>query len=355
MKGGQVLNWLWLILALIAVGIVQVAGSTSHAVLPPLDPSSAQPNGALALNLWLRRLGYRVATATSPSIVPAWWQSRDTLMLLDPEADPAPAARRSLAGWVHRGGRVVIIGGTAAPALLSTLGFSLVASAPAPLSVVQPLLSAPPVDRLTGRATTTVAPASAGVEVAGTSRGPVVVRESVGRGIVWIVASSGLLTNEGIAGAGNRRLALNLAGPPGSRVGLALITPPPAPSGSTNWLTGTSWGVAVLFGILVALLYRGLSGRRLGAPVDPPATTFRPAVEYALSMAGLLRRGQKRSQALLPYQLSLRRLLRERGVEVTPSEMEAILKADDNLTERELISRAGAIVRYEEELRGRHG
>jgi hypothetical protein len=355
-RGQEILNWLWLILALLVVGALQVVGSVSHPAQLPLDPASAQPNGALALNLWLRRLGYRVQAGVSPSITAASWHSRDTLVLLAPEADPAPAIERSLAGWVRTGGRLVIIaGGSATPTLLSTFGVSLVAVPPAPVRLVQPLLTAPPVGRLVGRAQNVLTPVSAGIEVAGTSRGPAVLLERVGRGIVWIVSSPDLLANRGIARAGNRGLALNFAGPLGSRVALTVITPPLPPATSTNWLTDTIWGVVVLFGILVALLYRGLAGRRLGPPIEPPATSFRPGVEYALSMAGLLRRGQNRAQALLPYQRSLQRRLRERGIDVLPAEMETILQTDENLTERELISRAVAIVEYEEELGRRHG
>lgn len=357
MRGRQILNWVWLIIALFIVGVVQVAGNVSHAP-PPLDPMSARPNGALALNLWLQRVGYRVHNVVSPSITSASWQSQDTLMLLAPEADPAPAVRRSLARWVQHGGRLaIIVDGSAAPGLLSTFGFSVRAVPAAPVHVVQPLLAAPPVYRLTGQANFVLTSAPEGIEVAGTARGPIVMLERLGHGAVWVVSSATLLANRGIARAGNRSLALNLAGAPGSRVGLAVITPPvpPSPPASTNWLTDTSWGMVVLFGILVTVLYRGLAGRRLGPPIEPPATSFRPAVEYALSMASLLRRGQKRTQALLPYQRSLRRLLQQHGIAAAPPEMEAILEANNTLTERDLISRATAIVEYEEELRRQRG
>lgn len=357
MRSGQILNWLWLTIALIAVGAVQIVGSTGHTALPPLDPGSAQPNGSLALALWLRHVGYRVQTVTSPTISSAWWQSRDTLMLLAPQVDPAPTARRSLAGWVRRGGRLVLLVDSAAtPRLLSTFGFSVERAPRAPIHVVQPLLVAPQVDRLAGRASAVLSSGAGGIAVAGTDYGSVVILDHVGRGLVWVVSSPGLLANDQIGRAGNRALALNLAGPPGSRVDLAVITPPVSSQpASSNWLTDTAWGVAVLFGIVVALLYRGLAGRRLGPAIEPPATTFRPAVEYALSIAGLLRRGRKRTQALLPYQRSLRRLLEQRGIQVVPAHMEALLETRDNVTERELIARAAAIVGYEEELERPHG
>lgn len=357
MKSGQIFNWLWLTIALIVVGAVQILGSTSHTALPPLDPRSAQPNGSLALSLWLRHVGYRVQTVASPSISSAWWQSRDTLMLLAPQADPAQAVRRSLAGWVRRGGRLVLLADSpATPRLLSTFGFSVEPAPEASIHVVQPLLVAPRVDRLAGRTSAVLSSGDAGIEVAGTDYGPVVMLDHAGRGLVWVVSSPGLLANDQIGRAGNRGLALNLAGQPGSRVDLAVITPPVLSQPATsNWLTDTAWGVAVLFGIVVVLLYRGLAGRRLGPAIEPPATTFRPAVEYALSMAGLLRRGQKRTQALLPYQRSLRRLLEQRGIQVVPAHIEALLETNDNLSERDLIARAAAIVGYEEELERGHG
>lgn len=358
MRGRSIPNWVWLVLALTIVGVVQVVSGEKKQPPPPLDPSSARPNGALALNLWLRRVGYRVQAAASPSLTGASWRAQDTLVLLAPEADPTIAARRSLSEWVRRGGRLVIIpDGSATTGLLSTFGFSVISAPSAPIHVVQPLLIAPAVERLGGRTSIVLASVSTGIEVAGTSYGPIVMRKDLGRGVVWIASAPALLANGGIARADNRRLALNLAGPPGSRVGLDVITlrGPPSQPNSSTWLTNTTWGAVVLFGILVVLLYRGLAGRRLGPPIEPPGTSFRPAVEYALSMAGLLRRGQKRTEALLPYQRSLRRLLQRRAVDAVPAEVEALLEGGVDLTERELISRAAAIVEYEEEAGRRHG
>lgn len=347
--------WIWLTIALLAVGALQVMSSVSSERPPLLDPTSARPDGALALNLWLQRTGYTVRVTRDPSL--PGLASRSTLMVLEPQSNPGLGQRHNLVKWVRTGGRLVIISDSAgAPDILSDFGYGIVDAAPAPIEVVQPLLATPPAAHLAGSPMAVVTTNDRGVEVARTHSGPVVVRNRVGNGVVWVVSAPQLATNRGIARADNRRLMLNLAGARGSQIVLDEITLPAASNGppSSDWLTSTTWGIVILFGICMLLLYRGLSGRRLGPPIQPHAAAFRPAVEYVLSMAGLLRRGRKRAEALLPYQQALQgRVLQRYGsLDAHPEARELLTPATD-ITEHELLRKAAAIVDHEEEL-GRH-
>lgn len=347
-------GWIWLAIALLIVGVLQVVSSVTSEPPALLDPASASPNGALALKLWLQRIGYDVHVARAPSLPISRIKSRSTLMLLEPQSNPRPDQLRALTGWVRAGGRLVIIADSAAaPGILSNFRYAIFDTLPAPIQIVQPLLAMPPTARLSGRSAAIIATGGRGVEVARTRFGPVVAQNTVGRGVVWVVSATGLLANNGIARADNRRLLLNLAGVPRSRVDLDQITfslSANQPT-SSNWLTGTAWGVVVLFGILMVLLYRGFSGRRLGPPIESHAVAFRPSVEYVLSMAGLLRRGRKRDEALLPYQRDLqRRLLNRYGSLDADSRALELLEPARDITEHQLIAQAAAIVKYENQL-----
>jgi hypothetical protein len=116
--------------------------------------------------------------------------------------------------------------------------------------------------------------------------------------------------------------------------------------------------VALLFLIAVLVLYRWLAGRRLGPAVTPLRLQYRPAAEYVVSLAGLLRRGRRREDALAIYQGSLQRLVRRRygSLETanidrnTGIDIETLLIPAARLSDAGLVTRAAAIVAEEEKL-----
>jgi hypothetical protein len=177
---------------------------------------------------------------------------------------------------------------------------------------------------------------------------------------VWLLTAPELLANQRIAHAENRRLLLNLVGPAGVTVRFDEAQPPPAAPASTDWLTQTAWGIAFLFALAILVLYRGLSGVRLGPPVAPLLSSTRPATEYVVSMAGLLRRAHRRADVLRRYQQALRRTIAERTGssdnlsaldDDTQTGVKRLLATPSELTEDELLRRAADIVQCEEELR----
>jgi hypothetical protein len=196
---------------------------------------------------------------------------------------------------------------------------------------------------------------------ASSPEGSDLVRIAVGQGEVWVLTASSLLENDTIAEAENRRVALNLAGHRGATVIFDEARPgEPSSAAGTDWLTGSAWGIALLFALGGALLYRAASGWRLGPAVVQMESRHRPAAEYVTSMAGLLRRGHKRREALEIYQRALRRsLVRCYGSDrlehvdrEAQRELRRLVGEPATLTEAELVARAAEIVEWEDRVRG---
>jgi hypothetical protein len=286
--------------------------------------------------------------------------THSALFLLEPRNQLDSAQLQRTLRWVRAGGRLVIVDdGASAPGLLGALGDSSFVILPLPVHVVEPVLLAPPVSTIRDTAFSALRPAAADVTVATTNDGPVLLRRVLGRGTIWLTSFVGPFSNQEVASGQNRRLVLNFSGPSGSTVVFEDVaaSSPLGAAPSNDWFTGSVWGVALLFALVNAILFRWLGGRRLGPPVRPYISRGRPGIEYALSLASLLRRGQKRGQALLPYQRSLTRFVAARfgGVaELDPqarTEVEALLQSPDRLTEHDLILRATSIATYERQLR----
>jgi hypothetical protein len=171
------------------------------------------------------------------------------------------------------------------------------------------------------------------------------------------------MNNGNIALAENRRLALNMVGRVGTTIGFAeysgsSASPAPTSSGS-DWLTSTVWGVALLFCLGVLVLFRWLGGWRLGPAIVPLHERHRPLTEYVESLGGLFRRAHKRTEILRTYQRGLQRTINERfgatALGELPLELRAevkrLLAASVQLSEEELLRRAGQIIDCEEQLR----
>ncbi len=353
-------SWVWLSFAVIVVaGLSAISANRAKPPLP-LDVTSVKPDGALALYRWLERSGYQVKNETNPALGLAHLRAgRDTFMILR-ETEVSSDQIGALLRWVRQGGRLVLATDPDTDErLLAALRLRVRSADPELVQVGQPLLLAPPVLTLYGSASTVVQGNGADTRVASTAEGSVLLIRRVGPGQIWLLSAPELLDNSHIARADNRRLLLNLAGAPGARVSFDQAGAAATPQSQPNWLTDTNWGVAVVFGVLVLLVFRWLSGFRLGPPLIPPDDRQRPAAEYVVSIAGLLRRAHKRVEVLDRYQQSLRRALRTRYGTEDPTALDAmerdrlqrLLAPAPHVTEDELLRRSAEIVEYEEELR----
>lgn len=351
--------WVILVGALAAIALIG-ALTTNNSPPRALAAGSAKPNGALALYLWLERSGYTVDRLSGISADVSTADTRRTVFVIASGSDLSASRARALLAWVRRGGSLVIATkGMTGLALLDAIHASIVPAAPDPVAVRQPLLLAPPVAALSGTAPFVIG-SHLGTSVAESDVGIALVRLSWGRGIVWLLTAPDLLDNSHIARADNRRLALNLAGEPGRHVTFGEFSPD-VHGAVTDWLTQTAWGAAVLLLVILLLLYRGLAGWRLGPAVTLPTDQYRPASEYVISLAGLLRRGHKRQEVLEVYQQRLRRALRRRygderranPLATSRDRAEVLLRTPGSLKENDLIRQVREIVECEEAVRSR--
>jgi hypothetical protein len=354
-------SWTWLVAGLILVGLISLIGAGRSNASSTLDASSAKPDGGLALRLWLERIGYHVSVGNGRpdlgSLAPG-----ATVALLAAGADVGSRDVGALIAWVRRGGHILLAtDGSTGGTLLDRLGVTATAATGNRIRVDEPLLLNPPVATLSGAASVALQGQPSDVEVAAEPAGSALLLRRLGGGSIWLLSAPKLLDNSHLALADNRRLALNLAGPRGSPLLFDQYRPPTGGAAGTSagaWLTNTAWGVALLFLVAVLLLYRWLAGRRLGPAVVPLRLQFRPATEYVVSLAGLLRRGRQRQDVLAIYQASLRRIVRRRYGEIESAGIDrsrqdtvrALLQEPATLSESELVRLAQAIVREEERL-----
>jgi hypothetical protein len=351
-------SWLWLTGALILVAAITLLTQRASAHPRPLAADSAAPDGALALRLWLDRLGYDVSVVQAdPNL-----GGRGTLMVLASGSDAPPVEARTYLRWVADGGRLIIaVDGATGTRLLQALNIPLVAGGGSDLAVRQPVLLAPPVARLAGDAPLTALTSDGWVDVVDTSGGPALSMSHRGKGEVWLLTATDTLDNAHLGRAQNRRLLLDLAGSRRQPVILDEFIPTTPSVSTAYWLVGTAWGAAILFAITLAVLYRWLAGWRLGPPIVPLGDRYRTAAEYVVSLAGLLQRGRSRREVLAIYQRGLQRSIRRRfgSLDDTPPgiiearDLQRLLGPRDRLSEEELVRTAGAIVREEEIVR--HG
>src|SRR5450432_3134276 len=94
------------IIALVIIAIVAlIAGPANQG--PPLSTHSSAPDGAMALRLWLEKLGHPTSEITSNPIVPG---PENTLFILDPDSDYSDSEAVSLQQWVRAGHTLVLAG-----------------------------------------------------------------------------------------------------------------------------------------------------------------------------------------------------------------------------------------------------
>lgn len=346
--------WLWLSALLLIVAVLSVMSSTSAAPETPLSLDSAAPDGALALQLWLTRMGYSMRRQDSYG-QPG---THGTLLVLEPERDATSQEVTGLLQWASSGGRLIIVSDESFP-LWAASGMHITFARSAPVRVTQPVLLQPITTRLAGTANLITGFTEDRGSGAATRYGTVLTRRAWGQGELWGLTAPHLLDNAHIGRSQNRRLALNLVGSPGP---ITVDQPGPASAGgSTSWLSGTAWGIAVLFGLAILMMFRWLGGWRLGPPIIPFSERRRPAVEYVLSLAALLRRAHRRADVLAIYQRELRERLRRRFGTDLPEDLprdlagtvRPLLQPRTDLSEVDLIRQAEAIVRCEEALKER--
>jgi hypothetical protein len=353
--------WIWLTSALIAIALVQVAATGSRSTQPSLDARSTSSDGGLALSIFLRHLGAN-PTVVSNSRNPCdrLAPHRDVLFLGMAGADMPPHSVAPCLAWVRDGGTTLVVsdGSTAVP-FLDRLGIRISPVSADSVVVVQPVLLHPPVTSLSGAASAAISASPPGVVAASTSSGPSVEVFPHGAGRIWVATAPALFQNSGLANGDNAALLANLV-PANAHVLIEQYTGSSAESGAARgaWLSDSVWGVVAIFVFLMLLVYRGLTGIRLGPPVRTVSDDYRPASEYVRSLAATLRHAGKHRDILARYSRWLERLMRERHLDSIPTDAAQKLVAEgnqltvasDRLSDAELLEHVRRIVQFEEHL-----
>lgn len=288
----------------------------------PGSARSAADDGALALQRWLEQLGYRTR-----NLEYAAWSipdDADALLVIGPtqEAFTAAEADETLR-WVHEGGTLVLLTPTpsllmARNSLLDALGARIVVpdhAQPAPTAeAVQPVLVSPPVGRVPAQSNAALElDRDDWAPLLRTTNGDSLVGIQEGSGYVYLGSMPFPLTNAGLRETGSGALALNMLAriPPGGSVWFDEYHHGYRdPQTLRSVALRQGWGWAVLYTLLVVVLYIVLTGRRFGRPIPLRAdVTRRSSAEYVQSLAMLLRRGGKREYALRHYHGALKRRL----------------------------------------------
>jgi hypothetical protein len=352
-------SWIWLAVALLAIGVVRAIAVGAPAPPPLLASSSSAPSGGLALQRYVRALGHAVAVDRTGSQSPCAGGSGAVIIGMDGADLPASQLSPCLR-WVSTGGTIIVLstGSTAVP-LLQRIGVSIVPVGAEPVAVVQPLLLHPPVSGVDFNASTTseIGGAPPGAVALAAPSGSVLERFSFGRGVLWVDTDPEMFTNQSLSGSNASRVFANLM-PPRAAVTFEEYVGASTSLGAArgNWLSESVWGVAAIFLLAVFLLYRGLSGVRLGPPVTPLRETHRPATEYIVSMARTLRSAHARADLVRLYARRVGRTIRERHLDMQPGEVAQALVAEtaaasDSAAPRndaELVARVRQILELEQ-------
>jgi hypothetical protein len=303
---------------LILLTVLAVVSQTEAFKEPPLSAASGQPDGGLALRLWLEQLDYQVlAEPQSQFQIPA--QAAVALML-EPTARVSERELKEIEEWVHQGGLLILAGlTTTTGAVAEHFGFDL-SFDPAPsagLASQSPVLQSPPQqDELQASFPAGVGSQENDFLVLFARDGlPVIVSSEIGDGRLVISATAFPFSNQGLQDTGNGQLALNVISASGRNGSVwfdewhhGLRATSPAISGPLDWLRKTAAGRALLYSALVIFIALALGGRSFGRPLAlSERRARRPPIEYITAVANLSRRAGHRQAVLADYRYRLKR------------------------------------------------
>ncbi len=298
-----------LVLLMLLIVFAALFGGPSPARAYDLDANGA--DGLRALRLWLEKMDYKVErTGNRNFALPA----DVSLLFVYPNQEPFTRAEATLLhDWVSNGHTLVLIGPTEREAaLVATFGVESATNNQFLQATVQqqPLLPAndPSFHPINPNfSALDLAKASDAVAVLATEdQQPLVAVRQLGRGTIWHLTENFALTNQQLRDKNVAALVpalLRTVVAPGKLLFDTYHLDGPDLRDQTDkkittlqeWLYGTPFGWATLFGLGAILLYLILQGRRLGPalPVQN-ASRRREAAEYVAAMAALYRRAQQR-------------------------------------------------------------
>ena len=316
------------VLLLIALTIFTIAAAvqqTNQQRPPALSHSSANPDGAKALSLWMQGNGYKVSAQVSDQFeIP---ENTDVVFLLEPFPFPPISELEWLIldEWVEQGGLLISAAqGLSAVQVADHYEIELL-FLDEPIQVASPLfpiLLAPPQTQpvsLDSRVALDAESVDTLVLLADEA-GALAVQFEQGQGDVVFIASSKPFTNEGLKQKGSGEFVLNLLA--GLEAGSQIwfdewhhnVRPSQIEiSGPGSFLRYTSVGRALLYVAAVFFIALVLSGRHFGRPLRLlKEMKRRTRGEYVTSLANLYRRSGHRRMVLDQLRMQLKRELGRR-------------------------------------------
>jgi hypothetical protein len=305
--------------ALVAFAAYTTARRPEKEAVPDYSTHSTAPRGAAALYLWLQELGYRVGRIENGPFRVAG--DAQLLFVLAPLQPYTIAESRMLEEWAGQAGHTLVLVSEGWQAVTLIRRFDIASVFPAgPAGVLTPtvpLLTDPPPGAVQAEVRFGLQPQDDDF-VAHLQAGdaPVMVSMRRGGGRLIVTTAARPFTNDGLHDPGSARLVYNLLADlgPGALIQFDEVHHGYGASGTGSsllaWLFSSPWGWALLYGTAVTLGWIALRGRRFGRAVPlPEQARRRPQSEYVVSMAGLLRRGGRRTFVLRHHHDRLKREL----------------------------------------------
>ncbi len=295
----------------------------------PYDLDSGEPQGLLALRLWLEEDGYDVTTTGRRRFA---LDDDVRLLFVHPGARSfSDADAQTLEAWVEAGNTLVLVGThNNDRALMQAFDLSPDFAQRSRLRDAQQVL--PMLPEAPATITNTVMPgvvSTAGLDTAlavlTSGAQPTLAVMPLGAGTVWFLSEDYSLTNEELATSGQGYLlpAFVRRVPAGGRVAFdtyhqADVTADLAFSSLQDWLYRTPTGWALLFAAVVLFGALVWQGRRLGPALAPQSENRRrEAAEFVTAMANLQRRAHQRAMVAAHHHQRFKAALGAR-YQVTP-------------------------------------
>jgi hypothetical protein len=310
-----------ILILLLAVTVFAATQKKTEQAYPSLSSISPAPDGALALKLWVEKLGYKVSDNVLSNFAPP--ANASIVFMLEPSF-PTEEDMKAIDKWVEAGNTLILIGEqygmySAVDHYDFTLNYQ--PSADVALKVEAPVLLSPPVFVPNNINTHfTLDSKRDDYVVAMTYQGlPVLASFEQGRGRVILGTITYAFTNAGLKQTGNPELILNILALAkdkgtiwfdewhhGVQSGEEILGP-------TEFLRRTPVGRSLVFVAIAILIVFFIQGRGFGRPVPlPQEIRRRGAIEHVTGIANLSRRAAHRSVVMMNYHQQIKRKLGQR-------------------------------------------